>query len=173
MELEVNRDIHKGDDINQLTTSLIKSFFYNNSRLINAVNEEIEICKQNGDLYSKSIELKDGVIDVGNGAFSIYGYCLGTYIQFSGHFHNKDYYNIKINNIPPFFGYIDIDFFTLDAYVQIIESENKNVEVKFNSSHSLNYIQGSKELFIKWLNKALDKRFPMTKIKNPISRFLY
>ena len=141
MEQVIDQNIHSGDEIDKLTTSLVKSFFYNNSRLINALNEEIEKLIHYGSMYSKTLELKDGTVSVGSGSFSIYGYCLGSYVEFSGYIHKRGYYDIKIRNMPPLFGYVDLDYFHLNSYIELIESENTDIKVKFDKNHSLNYIR--------------------------------
>lgn len=169
----MNQNI-KEEDINQFIESVILSFFCNNSRLINAATEVFEHIKKYEILNSKTMEYKDGIVCAENGSFSIYGYCLGTYVQLTHYSHTNNLYEIDIANDQPLIGILDLDYFKLSASnIEILEDKNRTISVKFTNENSFNNFEGSLILFKKWLAKALDNRFPMSKSKNPISRFLY
>ena len=161
----------KNNDINKYSETLIKAFFKNNSRLISLANETIETY---GNNFNKTIDLKDGVVSLDGSSLSIYGYSLGTYVEFSQYLHEKKSYKIIFSNLNPLSGIVDIEYFKLDTFAEIENKDNNNtVGVTFDGDHSSCHFEGSMELFLKWYNKTVDKKFPMSKNKNPVARFLY
>jgi hypothetical protein len=159
-----------GAEINEYTESLIQCFYRNNSRLITTANEMADL----GDAYrNNTVELKDGEISKHDGMIEIYGYCLGTYVQFTQILFEPNGYIITIINRHPLYGYGSEKFFRLYSALKIKTGDGNNgLEVIFDDNPSLNILHGSKERFLKWYHRALEKRFPMSRINNPLARFL-
>lgn len=165
-------DTHSGKEIDEYTTSLIESLFQNNSRLISASNEIYE--RNKGLSFNESIELKDGKISIDEGrTLSISGYCLGALVHLKRNLHESDSYEFTVRNVHPLFEVVEIDAFTLKSFLGISIDDDNQVQVNLNGEYALNYLEGSMDLFLKWYRKAMKNRFPMSKVNNPIARFLY
>jgi len=166
----VETESYKDEEVNEWTLSLLKCFFSNNSRLVNASKEEPSFYIEGS--IDNILTLKDGVVYFYGSRVDIYGYCLGAHIKMSRSYSSPGTYEFSIMNRHKLLEYADIEYFDLSAYEITCNCNIEEISLSKNKNMSP-WLSGSKELFVKWYTKAIDKRFPMSKNNNPLSRFLY